>query len=284
MKVAVFYIGTGLYSRFWKDFYISAEKYFLIEDEKKYFVFTDVDNIYGEAEENVQRVPEKIAGWPDGTMYRFRIFAKHMRLYEDFDYMYFFNANVLFVRDVGHEAAPLDRLIVYQHMGYHNDPPRFLLYERNPRSLASIGWAEGKYYVMGGCNGGPANLYKDMIYTLEKAVDIDYNNGILAYSFDESHLNKYILAHSYKMLPWYYMWPEEWEPSGAESPHIILRDKARIIPKAIKAKSGFCNRVVYWRTHPKFFRAYMLHGRFISEFWYYIIRRINRMLYKIMSK
>ena len=40
-KVAVLYICTGKYDVFWKDFYISYEKYFLPDCEKHYYVFTD---------------------------------------------------------------------------------------------------------------------------------------------------------------------------------------------------------------------------------------------------
>lgn len=47
-KVAVLYICTGTYTAFWKDFYVSAEKYFLPDCEKHYFAFTDTSKIYGE--------------------------------------------------------------------------------------------------------------------------------------------------------------------------------------------------------------------------------------------
>lgn len=283
MKIGILYICTGNYNSFWEDFYKSAEKYFLPGEEKYYFVFTDAERIYAEESLRVTRISEYIKGWPDGTMFRFRIFKHYLHLYRECDYLYFFNANVLFLQKVGMEATPMDRLVVYQHFGFYEHTEWSLPYERNPRSQAGIPWGSGKHYVMGGFNGGPIEAYTQLIKDLDKATDADYNNGILPYSFDESQLNRYVINHSYKMLPWHYVWPEEWDlPKGQIKPHIMLRDKRRVNNAVItKAKSGLSNRIKYWHSHPDYFRAYMKHGRFLSGSFYYIVRRSNNLRFRI---
>ena len=41
MKIAILYICTGRYAQFFHDFYQSAKQYFLTDEDKTFFVFTD---------------------------------------------------------------------------------------------------------------------------------------------------------------------------------------------------------------------------------------------------
>ena len=41
MNIGILYIATGRYITFWEEFFKSAEKYFITEATKHYFVFTD---------------------------------------------------------------------------------------------------------------------------------------------------------------------------------------------------------------------------------------------------
>jgi len=69
-KIGILYICTGKYDIFWKDFYLSCEKYLLndIDEngnkkfEKHYFVWTDAEGIFGEknALENIFKALEII--------------------------------------------------------------------------------------------------------------------------------------------------------------------------------------------------------------------------------
>ena len=46
MRIGILYICTGKYDIFWKDFYLSAERYFM-QDQSfiiEYYVFTDILN------------------------------------------------------------------------------------------------------------------------------------------------------------------------------------------------------------------------------------------------
>ena len=45
MKVAILYICTGRYAQFFDGFYKSAEQYLLKGIEKRYFVFTDQEQL-----------------------------------------------------------------------------------------------------------------------------------------------------------------------------------------------------------------------------------------------
>ena len=94
MKVAILFIGIGRYACFWKDFYISSERYFLTNSQKEYFVFTDQGNMYAEELEKVHLIYQEDLGWPLNTFMRFHFFNSIRKELENFDYIFFMNANI----------------------------------------------------------------------------------------------------------------------------------------------------------------------------------------------
>lgn len=224
MKVAILYICTGKYDIFWEEFYKSCEKYFLTKSNKQYFVFTDAENIYDENNEKVNKIYQENLSWPGNTLFRFKMFSKIINELEKFDYIFFINANALFLKEVTEDILPeQESLIVVQHPGFYNKERRAFTYDNNPQSLAYIPENEGKVYVCGGFNGGTKNAYINLIKDLQKNIDEDYKKGIVALWHDESHINKYILDHKYKLLGPEYMSPEEKDMPFEKI--VIVRDK-----------------------------------------------------------
>ena len=76
MRIGILYICTGKYDIFWKDFYLSAERYFM-QDQSfiiEYYVFTDSPKLYDEENnKHIHRIKQKNLGWPDNTLKRFHI-------------------------------------------------------------------------------------------------------------------------------------------------------------------------------------------------------------------
>ena len=79
MRIGILYICTGKYDIFWKDFYLSAERYFM-QDQSfiiEYYVFTDSPKLYDEENnKHIHRIKQKNLGWPDNTLKRFHIFLR----------------------------------------------------------------------------------------------------------------------------------------------------------------------------------------------------------------
>lgn len=69
MNIAITYICTGKYSVFWPEFYRTAEAFFYPNIEKKYFVFTDDEELISLLSENpkVYTFFQRKAGWPYDT-------------------------------------------------------------------------------------------------------------------------------------------------------------------------------------------------------------------------
>ncbi|MCS2968029.1 hypothetical protein NXW94_23665 [Bacteroides ovatus] len=80
MRIGILYICTGKYDIFWKDFYLSAERYFM-QDQSfiiEYYVFTDSPQLYDEENnEHIHRIKQKNLGWPDNTLKTFPYIPSH---------------------------------------------------------------------------------------------------------------------------------------------------------------------------------------------------------------
>ena len=208
-KVGIFYICTGKYTVFWDGFYQSAEKFLLPEFEKHYFVFTDGEiNSY----ENpfVKIIEQERLGWPFDTLYRFKMFLKIEDQLQDMDYLYFFNSNLVILQTIGTEILPdeHDELVVTQHPGFYNKKRKKFTYETNKKSTAYIAKNEGQVYIAGGLNGGATQNFLKLAKTLSQNIDADYSQGIVAVWHDESHINRYIIGKTIKILPPSYLYKQ----------------------------------------------------------------------------
>lgn len=257
MRVAILYICTGKYSIFWNDFYSSCEKHFLSTAEKKYFVFSDT-LILHDRNENVELITQPKLGWPYDTLMRFHFFSSIEKDLKEFDYIFFFNANTNFVKDIDDsilfkENSPVD-LIVTQHPFFCGvTDPKDFPYERNPKSTAYIPKTKGSIYVLGGFNGGKTKSFLELIETLKRRIDVDQEKNIIAIWHDESHLNKYIFETKsiVKVLDYNYGFPKGYDLPLKNNVYIefliktnfgghdFLRGTTESIPTIKKTKSRF---------------------------------------------
>ena len=232
-KIAVLYICTGKYSVFFDGFFNSSEAYFLPGMSKEYFVWTDSD-LLGSGFNNVHIIHKTCGGFPADTLYRFEMFMQAEDNLRKFDFVFFFNANTLFLQPVGKEILPDETGLVAGRWPGRRERqhPMFYPYERNKRSTAYIPPRKPPYvYYTGGLNGGTAESYLKMVRTLSENVREDDRNGIVAFVNDESHLNRYLWEHPCKILGAEYATPEEFTYGKLKyEPKIIFRDKVRLDP------------------------------------------------------
>ena len=223
-KVAILYICTGRYAQFFDGFYESAERYLLPGVEKRYFVFTDQEQLT--QAENVELLIRPCRGFPEDSLLRFDRFLEIREQLEAYDYTFFFNANMRFVAPVGEELLA-EELTVVLHPGYYDKPVWRYPYERNKQSEAYIPANEEDYhYYMGSLNGGRTEAYLKLIETCSQQIHHDLEKGIIACYHDESHLNHYLRHHKCKALDPSYAYIE-----GSKlpfEPKILLIDKTKI--------------------------------------------------------
>jgi hypothetical protein len=209
--VGILYICTGRYAIFWEKFYLSAEQLFLPSLQKTYFVFTDAEHIFAEGHQNVRKIYQEQIEWPYSTLLRYELFSRIKTDLKAFDYLFFLNANILFVDKVGKDILPgkhNDGLVSVLHPYFWDKPERSFTYERNSRSTAAIKNGEGKHYFLGGINGGQTDAYLQLIETLRNNINIDLQQNIIAIWHDESHFNHYMNHKNPLVLDPSYGYPE----------------------------------------------------------------------------
>ena len=233
-KLGILYICTGVYNRLWPEFYLSAEKNLLPDMEKHYFVFTDAEKIpYENDNPNIHVTKQEAYKWPFATLLRFSIFLQREAELKECDYLFFFNADAEFVKQIDREMI-LPRqelgedLVVVRHAGQYSWSPDEFTYDRNPESLAYIPKGSGEIYVCGGVNGGRSEAYLRMCHVLSDRIRDDLSRNVIATWHDESHLNKYILEYDhFRLLTPSFTYPgQEWWNIPFE-PVIVIRDKTK---------------------------------------------------------
>lgn len=245
--IGVLYVCTGRYARFWRDFYLSASLRFFADPSVhvSYFVFTDSPKIAFEHLPEVHRIPLADSPWPGATLLRYHYFLDAETLLNKSDFLYFFNANAHFIRNVAEDILPQpDRpLILVRHPGYRDVDASALPYCRNAASSAFIAPGNGRQYFMGGVNGGRRDDFLQMAAILRARIDRDRTRGILATWHDESHLNRYAYEHEDKLtvLDAEYGYPEGWDLPLVR--RIEIRDKGR------------CGGHAYLRRQESLFRS-----------------------------
>lgn len=231
MRIGILYICTGKYDIFWKDFYLSAERYFMQDKSYiiEYYVFTDTTQLFGEDNNmHIHRIKQENLGWPNNTLKRFHTFLRiEKRLIQETDFLFFFNANLLFKQPVSNEILPpieSNGLIGTVHPGFYDSPKTEFTYERRSDSSAYIPEGEGVHYYAGGLSGGRTVAYLELCKTIKEWVDKDAIKQIVPIWHDESLINKYFFNHSPAIiLPPSYLYPEDW--SIPFNPIILIRDK-----------------------------------------------------------
>lgn len=221
--ITIFTICTGKYVGFFEEFYKSAERHFLKNIKKEYVVFTD-GNI--ESLPNVIKIHQPKLGWPYDTMMRFHMFNNApVRGY----YVYFFNANMLFVDDVGEEVIPdasNDYLMGVLHPCFFNSSVNNYPYERRTSSQFYIPYGYGKSYYQGCFNGGSAKEFMEMSRILASSIDTDLANSIVPIWHDESALNFYYSYWNPLSLSPSYAYPESYQLDMPKK--IIQLDKSKL--------------------------------------------------------
>lgn len=232
MRVGVLYICTGIYTCFWKDFYASCEKYFLKDiADIEYFVFTDDLNL--SYEPNVHLIKKEPLGFPLDSLLKFNLFLSIEERLKKFDYLYFFNSNMLFVDYVGKEILPPTDGIV-DLTGLARCHPRFYMYERNKKSEAFIPYRRNKKYryFQGGLQGGKVDDFLSFCKTCKGYMEKDLRNNFIPIFHDESYVNKYAFENTVHPLTPEFGYPEGW--NLPYKPKIILRDKTKVHDYFIK--------------------------------------------------
>jgi len=189
-NIGVLIIGTDKYFYLAKNLIKTIREKFLTHHNVKIFFFT---NKIDEVEESKDVIPiyQENLGWPEITLFRYKILYNNRDKFIDTDYIYYIDADTLVVDEVGDEI--LGDLVGVKHPFFWDSPRKEFTYENDSRSLAYISDRDGKFYFHGSFQGGNTREFIRMCKKLMENIDIDSGNGIVAKWHDESHLNRYFI-------------------------------------------------------------------------------------------
>ena len=180
-KIALCFIATNDYVDFVQPLIDSADKYFLQGHDVDYYLFSN--QIYGTqtgANRNTYHSFVQHESWPSMTLKRYHIMSKADL--SSYDYVYYIDADMLFVAPVGDEI--FGKLVGVQHPGFYRGGGGW---ENDTHSVAWIPECKRKNYIAGGFQGG--SKYHYLAKYIAKMIDEDTEKGITAVWNDESHWN-----------------------------------------------------------------------------------------------
>lgn len=189
MKIGHLVIATNRYLEFVGPLLDSSKKFFLPNHEVTIFLFTNMPF----CREGVVQVDQEHYPWPGMTLRRYEIFLKNRDLLSEMDYLFYTDADMLFVDTVGDEV--LGDLVATIHPGYYNSPPEELPHEMNPRSTAFVPLSDRNRYFAGGFNGGKRDIFLGMAEKICEGIQEDRKIDYIAQWHDESHMNRYLIDH-----------------------------------------------------------------------------------------
>ena len=191
MKIGLLIIATNKYISFLDDLISTADKYFLPDHNVEYFVFSDHKSINAKSLRSVNLIYVDHKEWPWMTLGRYKIFSENCDVFDEFDYLFYCDADMRFCDNVSSEI--LGDRVATQHPGYYGSRGTP---ETNPKSLACVHAFEIMQYFAGGFNGGSKDEYLKMSKELSFNIDQDFNNNIIAIWHDESHINRYFASNN----------------------------------------------------------------------------------------
>tara|TARA_R110002051_G_scaffold317859_1_gene399512 strand:+ start:1899 stop:2783 length:885 start_codon:yes stop_codon:yes gene_type:complete len=284
-KVALCIIATKSYKRLLEPLLESVKKYFLTQHELSLFIFADSADCKGWLDPNeynvcwtqIEHLP-----FPLPTLFRYKYILKKENELSNFDYIFYCDADARFVGEVGDEALG-EGITAIQHPAAssntptetwgnfmskygkkrttntgdvsHKQPEIFWdleeefkksCFEPNLKSLAYIPPEKQTKYWCGAIQGGSSEKYLEVIKILDRNIDEDLGQNIVAVYHDETHWNRYLLQNPPDItLPFWYCFPESKDRENRQN----LWKEDVYVPKGKEIKMLCLNKDLHGGYH-----------------------------------
>lgn len=230
-KINLLVIATNKYTIFLKNLLDSADRFFIVNHDVTFNVFTDkveevkemlqMTNYYNKIRFfKVEHKP-----FPYTTLYRYHFFNDYKKELEDGEYNFYVDVDCIIKKEMKDDI--LSSITAVQHCGFINERGP---YESNPKSTSYIAPNRGERYHGGGFWGFSKKQFWKFISKAIEMIDTDRKNGIIPVWHDESVLNKYLSMYPpEKVLSSSYHYPEEnahiygkWKALGVSFECVLL--------------------------------------------------------------
>lgn len=206
LNTGLIIIATGKYDRFIEPLLESARIHFLPGKNVTFFLFTDSLQDRGE---DVVVIPIVHEPWPGPTIHRYANIIKSKSMLSRMDYLFYVDADSLFVNTVGEEILRAG-LTAVLHPGFAMFPGKGS-WGNNHLSTSYTPINKRKIYACGGVQGGSATAYLAACNLMAMNIEEDERNGVMPEFHDETMWNKLLSDANYHLLDPSYCMVEELE-------------------------------------------------------------------------
>ncbi|XP_055979136.1 alpha-1,3-galactosyltransferase 2 [Sorex fumeus] len=197
--LTVFAVGRYL-EKYLARFLESAEQHFMVGQRVVYYVFTERPAAVpavplGPGRQlRVERVA-RLRRWQDVSMGRMHTLHAALggRLGAEAHFVFCMDVDQFFSGTYGPEA--LGDTVAQLHSWHYHWPLGMLPFERDARSAAALGPAEGDFYYHAAVFGGSVAALRRLTGQCARGMLRDRARGLEARWHDESHLNKFFWLH-----------------------------------------------------------------------------------------
>jgi len=193
-KIAILFLGTDKYIKFFPRYYESVKRLFLPKTKKKFFVFTDqTDYPFLKDKKDIIIIKRKHEKWPLITLKSYETVSKARVKLKKYPYIIFLDADMYVNEYIGErEFFSHDKpLFSVQHPDFVKKQGAF---EYRPESTAAENKRDDLSTYWQSCFwGGRTKEVLELVKELAKRVNKDLEKNIIARWNDESHLNKYCI-------------------------------------------------------------------------------------------
>lgn len=208
-NIGLVVIATNKYITFVRPLLDSVRKHFLTNHKVTLFLFTDKLKDLVCSEPDVVTITQSHMAWPGSTLFRYNIFNASKDKLKEMDYLFYSDADMLFVDTVGDEI--LGERVATIHPGFYNKSRNAFTYETRQESQAYVSPSDGSRYYAGGFNGGTSSEFLKMCLVLSERIIGEFEKGFIAVWHDESHMNRYFIDNPpTRELSPSYCYPESW--------------------------------------------------------------------------
>lgn len=222
-------VATNIYSEFWREMVLSADKVLSRKYEVVFHVFTNqVDYCNSIQDElrntkvRIHEIPDLV--WPRATLDRYSLISQFQSDIPE-DFIMHMDADMYIHQDFLHQLETknlVQDVALVSHPGYWRNTPsvfstrplrlalRDLLrimrfggigdWESDRTSQAYVERKLRKVYVCGGVWLGRRSAIIEMCQKLSTAIEKDLENNFVARWHDESHINKWATKYQFDLL------------------------------------------------------------------------------------
>ena len=156
MNIGLLIVATGKYKIFLNDLIKSADEYFLKKHNVEYYIFLD-EKVEIETSRKINQVIIEHKPWPFPTLLRYKNFSNNSNLFENLDYLYYVDSDMVFENEVSDEI--FGDVVCVAHpwfIGNRGTP------ENDRKSLAFIPDSVNFQYMAGAFFGGSKSCMVNM--------------------------------------------------------------------------------------------------------------------------